>query len=344
MIVVRPIRASDLDFYHDIAVEATIGITNLPKDRKALEKKIEVSLRSFKQSSLDNDNYVFVLEDLSNHKIVGTSAIYSKVGVDQHKYFYRLESTSIDSSVLNLKKEMKVLRVVSDGIHSEICALCLKPEFRGGGLGRLLSLSRFLFMASFLERFQDTTISELRGIINEDGSSPFWEAVGRKFIDMPLEEIIKNQQKDPRFIPDILPKWPVYVDFLPESVQNALGKIHHDTNPALKMLTKEGFQLTTDLDVFESGPKLEVKTHEIRTIKSCIFAEVESIKDKINSNQQFMISNAKLDFRACYANFDLIDSSKVSLPRELAEVLMVREGDKICYDSQPIEIHGDKHE
>src|SRR5260370_21373981 len=64
---------------------------------------------------------------------------------------------------------------------SEVCTLSLRPEFRRPGRGLLLSLSRFLFMSCFPQRFDERVIAELRGFTNKGGLSPFWQAIGRHF-------------------------------------------------------------------------------------------------------------------------------------------------------------------
>ena len=67
-----------------------------------------------------------------------------------------------------MRKEIQVLHLVRQ--HSgpcEICSLFLAPEHRraGGNLSRLLSLSRFLFMAEFAKTFEPTVIAEGPGVI-----------------------------------------------------------------------------------------------------------------------------------------------------------------------------------
>ncbi|MFH7127688.1 arginine N-succinyltransferase [Klebsiella pneumoniae] len=55
-----------------------------------------------------------------------------------------------------------------------MCTLFLDPQWRKEGNGYLLSKSRFLFMAAFRERFNEKVVAEMRGVIDEQGYSPFW--------------------------------------------------------------------------------------------------------------------------------------------------------------------------
>src|SRR6266571_4996548 len=85
--------------------------------------------------------YLFVLEDLHTGKIVGTSAIVSKVGGFEPFYAYKIETTVAESETLNVRKEIKFLKLVTD--HNgpcEIGSLFLSPEYRREGNGRFLSL------------------------------------------------------------------------------------------------------------------------------------------------------------------------------------------------------------
>ena len=65
-------------------------------------------------------------------------------------YYYEIKNSIHNSEDLGVHKEIPVLhsRVEHDG-PSEIGSLFLSPDYWGGGIGRLLSMSRFLFIASF---------------------------------------------------------------------------------------------------------------------------------------------------------------------------------------------------
>ena len=92
--------------------------------------------------------YLFVMVDTANDKVIGTCGVTSKVGGFEPFYAYRLSSTAIASEMLNVHKDIQILTPVQE--HSgpcEIGSLFLHPDYRRDGNGRLLSLSRFLFMA-----------------------------------------------------------------------------------------------------------------------------------------------------------------------------------------------------
>lgn len=107
--VVRPVRESDLSSLLELAESAGKGMTNLPKCEQALQEKIATSLQSFANG---NDlghipGYFFVLEELENHKIVGSSAI---AGAGSHMmpfYHFKMSTVEYVSHDLNLKKRIK---------------------------------------------------------------------------------------------------------------------------------------------------------------------------------------------------------------------------------------------
>src|SRR5258707_8803007 len=147
MLVFRPITLEDLPQLGELASAAGIGLTTLPKDPQLLENRILESRRSFERLAVSSkaaekagalggaerpggEIYLFVLEDLHTGKIVGTSAIVSKVGGFEPFYAYKIETTVHESDTLNVRKEIKFLKLVTE--HNgpcEIGSLFLAPEY-----------------------------------------------------------------------------------------------------------------------------------------------------------------------------------------------------------------------
>ena len=260
--IIRPIHEKDFDEFLALANVGTLGITNLPKERHHLKHRIQISLDSFSRDVIKprNELYTFVIENTENGEIGGSSAIISRLGVNAPVFYYAIDviqSYKIENLVV---PEMKILHPLSYEIGpSEVCALFIKPSFRKEGLGRLLSLSRFLFIAAFMQRFGETFLAEMRGYIDKDNQSPFWNGIGRKFLNIEYPALAKLIEKNKEFIPNLLPKWPIYFDLLPQEVKDSIGKIHDDTVPALKMLEREGFQRLNYIDLFEAVLLLKQK-------------------------------------------------------------------------------------
>src|SRR4051812_15740621 len=129
MLVFRPITLDDLPQLTELAAVAGFGLTTLPKDPQLLENRILESRRSFERLSISSkaaeragasggaerpsgEVYLFVLEDLHTGRIVGTSAIVSKVGGFEPFYAYKIETSVHESDTLNVRKEIKFLKLV----------------------------------------------------------------------------------------------------------------------------------------------------------------------------------------------------------------------------------------
>jgi arginine N-succinyltransferase len=350
MMIIRPIKADDIEVLLKFAQTSSIGITNLPTDRKLLEEKITCSLNSFKKkvSAPLNEYYTFVIEDLENGEIGGTCSIASKTCIHEFKYFYQNYSMEHFDLKLKKKRKMNLLRIVSyrDG-PSEICALYLMPHFRKEGFGRLLSLSRFLFVASHPHRFDQTIVAEMRGYIDKKNRCPFWEGLGRHFLDIEFEDLLVLAAENSAFISEILPKYPIYVTLLSQEAQDAIGKTHESTKPAINMLYQEGFQYLQEIDVFDGGPKISIPTSKIRTIQESKFATVKSISNLQNDIPLVLIANDQLDFRACYGKIKILSENEVCIDAHAAKALNIQLNYNVyfstIYKKMPLQLIGIKN-
>jgi arginine N-succinyltransferase len=151
---------------------------------------------------------------------------------------------------------------------SEVGGLFLHPDLRTGGLGRLLARSRYLFVAQHRARFGDKMLAELRGVLDEQGNSPFWDALGRKFFGMTFPEADSfNAINGNQFIADLMPRHPIYTSLLPETAQAVIGQPHATGRAALAMLQAEGFQYDNYVDIFDGGPTVTARTDQLRSIR-----------------------------------------------------------------------------
>lgn len=333
MLIIRPVKKQDLDFLSGINCDSLLGMTNLPHNREKLMEKINISEKSFskKVKKPGKESYTFVLEDLSTGKVGGTCGIIAQ-SLESFQYFYRVESIACNATHKASPRELKVLRVArNDSNSSEICALFLQPEFRHSGAGRLLSLSRFLFIAAFPHRFRQKIAAELRGYINDQKNSPFWEGVGRHFCNLSFSELMNQIERDHQFVPEILPKYPIYISLLSNETEDSIGKTHDQTLPAKQMLLNENFSFHEQVDIYEGGPIIFSETSNIRTIKSSVLADMIITQDDLTSQNQLLLGNEQIDFRACLGNIKIISKREVAISEEVAETLKIKNGGKIRY-------------
>jgi arginine N-succinyltransferase len=337
MVVIRPITLEDLDAVEALTEFTGFGLTTLPRDVKLLRRRIRDSLHGFEklidQDPPGGETYLFVLEDLDTGKVVGTSGIVSKVGGFEPFYAYRVENSVLESAQLNVRKEICTLHLVEQ--HNgpcEVGSLFLTPDYRKDGNGRLLSLARFLFMADHKRYFDPIVIAEMRGVVDDKGSSPFWEAVGKHFfeIDFPSADYLSMVNK--KFIADLMPRHPIYVTLLPKEAQAVIGQVHPETRPALRLLEDEGFRSNNMVDIFEAGPVVRCRLTDIRSIAHSTCAPIEElIAEPVGT--AMIVANTRQDFRACKAKIQLNAGGGVRLDRASASALRVQAGDSVRFVS-----------
>ncbi len=334
MNVIRPVREADLDQMMKLAERASFGLTSLPKDRELLGKRIAESELGFQRGAEKpgGELYLFVMEDLDQGRIIGTSAIVSKVGGFEPFYAYEIRVTVHESETLGVHKEIETLHLVREHSGpSEIGGLFLAPDYREHGNGRLLSLFRFLFMAANRERFESKIIAEMRGVVDEGGRSPFWEAIGHHFFDIDFPKADYLSLKDKRFIADLMPTCPIYIPLLPKAAQDVIGEVHEKTLPAVKMLRDEGLRHAGMVDIFEAGPVLSCRLDEVRIVKECERRVVREIGPEESESRKFIITNRAREFRACMGRPAPVDFEGVRVSAETAGTLNVRVGDEVMF-------------
>ncbi len=331
MIIIRPIQNSDYDALHRIAVESGHGFTSLPVNEELLRKRISHAEASFDSNVTEpgNEGYLFVMEDTETGKVVGTSGIEAAVGLDDAFYHYHLGKVVHSSRELNIYNTVETLSLCNDYTGaSEICTLFLSESHRKNSNGRFLSRFRFLFMAEHTERFSETVIAEMRGVSDEDGSSPFWKWLEEHFfsLDFPTADYLTGIGKKV-FIAELMPKYPIYVNLLSPEAQKVINKVHPKTVPALRLLEAEGFSRRGYVDIFDGGPTVETQTALVKTVRQSQKCQV--LIGDVDSDNKYIICNSKVaDFRATQAPVLLRETAnQVVLTQAVADALMVNEGD-----------------
>ncbi len=161
---------------------------------------------------------------------------------------------------------------------------------------------------NFAERFAPKVIAELRGRLDADGKSPFWEGLGRHFFVMEYSRadyLTGIGQK--AFIAELMPRHPVYATLLPAAARAVIGEVHADSQPARAMLEAEGFRYEGYVDIFDAGPTLECFRDNIRAVRrSETFAvkvgEHDPAPDSLTDDVLWLVTNRSFErFRALLA-------------------------------------------
>jgi arginine N-succinyltransferase len=120
-------------------------------------------------------------------------------------------------------------------------------------------------MAQFPALFPEKVFAEMRGYQKPDGSAPFWESLGRHFFKMDFDaadDLCGQGRKS--FIAQLMPRHPLYTDFLTGEARAAIGRTHDDTVPARRLLEQEGLRYDGYIDIFDGGPVLQARVGELR--------------------------------------------------------------------------------
>jgi len=327
MLVVRAIEQKDLDGLLDLATRVGGGMTTLKADRGMLGARVDVACASFAESIAPEErDYMFVMEDTTNGALAGVCAIKSEVGLTEPFYNYRIGTLVHSSKELNVFSRMETLYLSNDLTGcSELCSLFLHPDYRNGHNGKLLSKSRLLFIAQFPNLFAEKLIAEMRGFLRDDGSSPFWDSLGQHFFQMEFEradDLTSLGKKS--FIAELMPRHPLYIDYLPADARDAVGLVHTATAPARRLLEQEGMYYEGYVDIFDAGPVLQARIRELRAVRDSEVAQVAS--GDAGRGAPLLVSNTRLpDFRVIVAETTAQDG-RIELNENQRHALSLPEG------------------
>lgn len=305
MLVVRAIREQDLDNLLALAKQVGSGMTTLKPDRKTLGQRVEIACASFaEQIPVQQRDYMFVMEDTGSGQVVGVCAIKSAVGLDEPFYNYRIGTLVHSSNELKVFSRMDTLYLSNDLTGcAELCSLFLHPGYRVGSNGKLLSKSRFMFIAQFPHLFTEKLIAEMRGFQTPDGKSPFWDSLGNHFFRMDFnraDDLTSLGKKS--FIAELMPRHPLYVAYLPQEAQDVIGRVHIDTAPARRLLEQEGMYYEGYVDIFDAGPVLQARVRELRSLRESTLSDAgDELPAAHDDGPLLVASTAMRDFRVISA-------------------------------------------
>ncbi|ALQ02734.1 arginine N-succinyltransferase [Pseudomonas brassicacearum] len=328
--IVRPVAITDLPALLDLARCAGPSFTSLPANEERLAHRIRWAQRTFAgQVERADADYLFVLED-DDRQVLGISALTGAVGLREPWYNYRVGLTVSSAPELGIQRQIPTLFLNNEmSGQSEICSLFLHPEQRHGHNGRLLSLARLLFVAEFSQLFGEKLIAELRGHADERGCSPFWDSLGRHFFkkDFSYADQLSGMGNK-SFIAELMPRQPLYTCLLTEQAQAVIGKAHPNTEPALKILSAEGFSHKGYIDIFDGGPVIEAPVSKIRTVRdSQMLTLVIGTPDE--QAPVWLIHNRRLENCRVTSARAHLHGHKLLVDRLTAKRLQVQPGDTV---------------
>lgn len=328
--IIRSVKSEDVSQLTDLAKQ--FNLLNLPGNKKIISEKIDRSLKSFSgQLPKDQAEYIFVLEDIEEQYIVGSSLVIAKHGSDAvpHCYFKILKRDHF-SKDLGLGFIHQVLRFQLDNDGpTEIGGLLVDKSYRRRPekLGKQISLGRFVYMGMYPEKFETRVLCELTPPLAEEGRSEFWEALGRRFTGLPYQEADALSQTNKEFIESLFPEEDIYLSLLDAKARLVLGRVGEATKPAQHLLESIGFSYLEEVDPFDGGPHYGCKTENILPIKKgqkLFLANSnqqtkENTKDIAYSSLGF-VGTGESDFRAAVCGYEIRDN-ELYVPEKIRQIL-----------------------
>jgi len=331
--LIRSVREDDLDELERLS--GLVYFINLPNNRDLLKEKIRTSVDSFHGAISDKfeREYIFVMEDLNNSRVVGTSMIIARHGNPQspHMYFELKEKQKYSETIhAGFIHKVLSLKFDSDG-PTEIGGLVIDPSYRGHKLklGKLLSFCRFSFIKMKRRWFKDRILSELMPPLSETGESRLWEALGRRFTNLSYQDADLLSRKNKEFITSLFPKGDIYTVLLSGEARDAIGKVGSETEPVKHMLEKIGFKWREHIDPFDGGPHYWADTDQITLVSQTrkFHAHKDFLKGK-GSGKALASIFRDGEFRCVYSSYDLF-RGKVLLPKAASELLQLSAGEDL---------------
>ncbi len=329
--VMRPARSGDFEALMELAHLSGPGFTSLPVDEPLLRERLTLSERAFAGTIAEPQygKYLMMMEEVATGTIAGCSAVKSGTGIHEPFFNYRIITLAQSSHVADKRFDMDALVLTNEFVgYTEVGTLFLKEAHRGGGAGRLAAQSRYMLMAADEARFGEMVLAELRGVVDADGNTPFWDCLGRHFFRMSFQEAdylsaVSNNQ----FILDLMPKYPIYVDLLPPAAREVIGRCHAQGVGAMKLLEWEGFRFERTVDIFDGGPMMATMRRNIRTIRESRLVRVSA--GEPDASVTGLISNDDFaDFRCAILAGTPRPDGELVIARDDLETLGLKPGGK----------------
>ncbi|MDE1184571.1 arginine/ornithine succinyltransferase subunit alpha [Paraburkholderia sp.] len=333
MLFVRPGRLADLDALQHMARTAQPVLHSLPHDRRALEARVALSEDSFR-ADVDfpgEEFYLFVLEDLDTGKLLGTASIVAAAGYSEPFYAFRNDALIHASRELHVNRKIHALTMSHELTgKSRLAGFYIDPALRDSPAAHLLSRARMMYVAANRKRFTPEVFSLLLGVTGDDGVSPFWEAVGRKFFGRNFADIeIESGGRSRTFIAEVMPAYPIYVPLLPEAAQRVLGEPDENALLAYDIHLEEGFEADRFVDIFDAGPVLTARVDR----SACVaFNETRTVHEvtSVAPGEPYLVAcNRPGEFRCVLADLQAGKGIGARLGADAGRALDVRDGDAV---------------
>ena len=386
-------QAQEKDIPRLLELARTVNFINLPPFEEVITRMVERSSRSFAASLASDEppegdrrsdrQYIFVLADSRDDLCLGTSSLRAGMGDAEHPNLsFQLVKVMRRSAdllpILHASEDDRLSSLVSGRVEhilarlfrdtsspTELGGLLLPPELRGGGLGKLLSWTRFHFVAMRPKWFSDRLLAEMMPPVDpyNDGNV-FWRCLVKKFINLSYDDADRLSTVRREFMYSLLPQT-VNLSLLPDAVLDQLGRVNRITEPAKRLLEELGFRYVHRIDPFDAGPHLEADRDSISVIRESASYEFGGVLHATDFRQEFDPTQPAGDFtpeeraghrglistyregegfRAINARFLVGEGGRLLVSPDAASALKIERGERFWLTPYeiPSEVHGDE--
>ncbi|MEM7043322.1 MAG: arginine N-succinyltransferase [Pseudomonadota bacterium] len=293
--LIRPATPSDLSDFCELARLAGAGFTSLPANEAVLAERLQTSACAFAGAL---GTLMLALEDRRTRRVVGCAAV-KPAGMPRPDFLnFRITDGGETLSATDRYADL-----------TEVGSLLLHPDYRKIGIGPFLARSRYLLIATDPDRFGRHIFSELRGVVDEDDRSPFYDSVCAPHFGCSFAEAddlcAHGRQQE---INALLPKAPIALETLSREALTAMGQPHRAGRRALDYLDEEGFRFEGVVDLLDGGPAVVAETRSIGTIRDS--AEMPIRAGAIDDDQAidaYLAIGSGGDFRCCHVRLSIED-------------------------------------
>lgn len=191
--------------------------------------------------------------------IVAVATFTPAFGTRKAYPVWRLGRTVHSSEDLGILHAVETLQLSHD-LHgmSEIAVLAALPDLAAGAAPAMLleSVLRHL-RAEVRPEASAQVFVRLRGVHGIDGSSAFWQTLGRPFCPSTLSRVDVSGLNQPHWkagVAELLPRLPVYAAFLPAEAQREIGHADEALAGFQQGLVQLGLRASGLVDLIDAGP------------------------------------------------------------------------------------------
>ena len=315
--VVRLANVNDLEGFFALTTLTGPGFTSLTANEEKLYALLEANAKT---STGAPGSIILAMEDLKTGTIAGCAIV--KRGKEKRRDFYNFNVTYNQAGKPTLLSTGKAYDDLS-----EIAGLFIHPDYRSMGIGKALAKSRYLYIATAPDTFGTRIFSELRGVIDKNGISPFYDAACKPWLKMPFAEADKicarggNEE-----LIKMLPQAPIAIDHFSLSAVDAIGNCHDSGIAARGMLQQEGFRFEGVVDLLDGGALVAANTADLTSLRLSQLAKINTSTNFTKSETYLFATNQADSFR-CIAGHGVIMDNTIICSSDVTNALCIQDND-----------------